>query len=170
MIRSYDYGACIPPALPSFIAVPARMSMQRTNSSPLLFKSVFRDAEIVHELVKGGGGDGTAPFARSGLSAPRKVHPAFLLDRGHEHERNLTTLELQHSAGRCSLFYVFSLIGRRLPFSPSSIDYVRLRLTRANLVRGGKQVAFSTRKSQSPSFFLRARCLCTPQYQQSLVP
>ena len=119
MIRSYDYGACIPSTLPSFIAVPARMSMQRRNSSPLLFKSVFRDAEIVHELVKGGGGDGTAPFARSGLSAPRKVHPAFLLDRGHEHERNLMTLE--HSAGRCSLFYVFSLIGRRLPFFPCSL-------------------------------------------------
>ena len=50
---------------------PARMSMQRTNSSPLLFKSVFRDAEIVHELVKGGGGDGITPFACSGLSAPR---------------------------------------------------------------------------------------------------
>ena len=43
---------------------PARESMQRTSSSPLLFKSVFRDAEIVHELVKGGGGDGTAPFAK----------------------------------------------------------------------------------------------------------
>ena len=111
--------AFLPPFRPLLLFLPACQCSGRIPPRLLLFKSVFRDAEIVHELVKGGGGDGSAPFARLGLSAPRKVHPAFLLDHGHEHERNLMTLE--HSAGRCSLFYVFSLIGRRLPFFPCSM-------------------------------------------------
>ena len=47
--------AFLPPFRPLLLFLPACQCSGRIPPRLLLFKSVFRDAEIVHELVKGGG-------------------------------------------------------------------------------------------------------------------
>ena len=47
--------AFLPPFRPLLLFLPACQCSGRIPPRLLLLKSVFRDAEIVHELVKGGG-------------------------------------------------------------------------------------------------------------------